>query len=503
MGYDRLVSIPLVLGALVLSSGAHADAALCDELAGAPLLPGSTGNIPDYTKIDSERAIPVCTEAVRKNPTNIPTTYRLVRALAAAKRWDELEAPLKRSLDANYGPAYTMLGILQFNGLGRPNDQAASLASYSRAVELGYKPSAYSVAWFHYTGTIVPENRAEAARYYLIAAEGNLAVAQTQYALLLLNGNGIERNDKEAYRWAQRAAKLQDAYGSYLTGFMLENGRGTEKNLDAAVQAYAASAAGGHNIGQTNYGRMLEEGRGIDSDPQRARVLYRDAAGANNAEAQARLGRMLRLGHGGPKDLNAARSLLVKAGAQPIAQHQLGLMDWYGEAGPQNRQTAFAMIRKAAEAGFAEAQVDAAKIMTTTDGGEPYRDERAAVGYLQKAAGKQNAEAMFLLGNRLIDGDGVAKDVDRGLKMLDAAAVKGHWQAKGMAVTQRALIRLEAEQAALAEKRCNLDIKLCNRGCVKQDDDTYIFNTHDGKTWFHQSGRLLPKSDWPDYGCPQ
>ena len=502
MGCNRLIFCALLLGAMALSSVARADAALCDELAGAPQLPGSKGNNPDYRKIDTARAIPACTAAVRKNPASIPSTYRLVRALAAAERWDELEAPLQRALDADYGPAYTMLGNIQFEGRGRPKDQAASLPNYQRAVELGYKPAASSVAWFHYTGTIVPQNRTEAARYYLMAAEADLANAQTQYAVMLLNGDGVARDDNASFRWAQRAATQQDAYGHYLVGFMLEYGRGTRKNLTAAVQAYAASAAGGNTIGETNYGRVLEEGIGIESDPQRPRALYRNAAGADNAEAQARLGRMLRLGAGGPQNLKAARNLFEKASGQPIAQHQLGLMHWNGEQVAENKQTGFTMIRKAAEAGLAAAQVDAAKIMTTEDGGERYRNERAAVDYLQKAAARQNSDALFLMGSRLIKGDGVAKDVNRGLEMLDAAAAKGNWRAKGLAVSQRKIMQLEKEQAALLEKQCKLEIELCNRGCVKQDDGTYIYNTRDGKTWFHESGRLLPESEWPNYGCP-
>lgn len=502
MGYGRQLGA-IVCCVLLLPVQAAADAALCDQLAGASTLPGSRGTVDRYTDIDTERAIPVCTAAVARNPASIPTTYRLVRALAAAERWQELEAPLQRALDAGYGPAYTMLGTLQFNGFGQPKDVAASLKSHERAVALGYKSSAFSVAWYHHTGTSVPKNVTTAARHYRVAAEADFMPAQTQYALMLLNGEGVKKDDKAAYRWAQRAASRQDAYGSYLVGFMLENGRGIGKNVGAAAQAYAASAAGGNDVGRANYARVLEEGKGIEADPQQARVLYRAAAANNLPDAQARLGRMLRLGRGGGVNLKAARSLFEKAGERSIAQHQLGLMHWNDEAGLTGKREGYTLIRKAADGGLADAQVDAARIMTTVKGGEPFRNERSAVAYLEKAVAQNHREAQFLLGKRLTDGDGVGKNADRGLQLLEAAARQGHEDAATLAKLERQKKAIDTRIAELRKERCDAMIRLCNRGCEKQDDGSYIYNTHDGKQWFHESGRLLPASESPDYGCPQ
>lgn len=489
--------------ATMITSACGGGGGSCDELAGAPMLSGSSGTIANYKDINTEKAIPACEAAVRDDPDDMLSTYLLARTLVAAERYDDAATPLGRAIEADYGPAFAMRGNIEFYALGQPKDAAAALASYRRAVELGYIAAASSVAWFHYSGTVVPRDQAKAARLYLQAAESGHSDSQARYAVLLMSGDGVERDDAAALEWVRRAEAQDDPYARYLLGFMHENGRGTDADAGKAVRWYRAAAEGGDNFGRTAYARMLEEGKGVDPDPERARAVYRDAASAENAEAQARLGRMLRTGEGGPVDLPAARSLLEAAGNQPVAVFQLGLMDWFGEAGRQDRRGGLARIRKAADSGHAEARVAAAKIMTTAEGGEPFRNTGAAVAYLRDAADQDHPDALFLLGERYIEGDGVPKNTTQGLAMLDKAASLGDEDAAEMAVLARKQIQLDKEIAELQRERCRLMIVKCNRGCETLDDGTTIYNTYDGTKWFKSTGQLIPASEAPDFGCPQ
>ena len=505
MGIRRRLLRVTFVWVLTVATTACADSAgeTCDALAGAPMLPGSSGNVLDFTKIDTEKAIPACQAAVRKDADDIPSTYRLVRALVAAERYADAMPPLERAMAADYGPAFAMLGNMQNNGMGMAKDAAAALASYRRAVELDYMPAAQSVAWYYATGTSVQKDLAQAARLYLQAAEADYAPSQSSYAVALMRGDGVERDEAAALEWAQRAAEQENGYGCYLLGFMHENGRGTRADPKQAVSWYEAATEAGDNFGRTAYARMLEEGKGVKADPARAREIYRDAAEAGIPEAQARLGRMLRMGQGGPANLGAARTLLERAGDLPMAQSQLGLMDWFGEAGSQDRRGGLTRIRKAADGGYAEAQLMAAKIMTTVDGGEPFRNTAVAVRYLRMAANQDQPTALLLLGQRLINGEGVAKNTQEGLAMLDKAAALGETDAANLAKLERERIAVDKRIAELQREQCELMIEMCNRGCEKQEDGAYIYNTQDGSKWFRQSGQLLSASESPDYGCPQ
>jgi hypothetical protein len=52
------------------------------------------------------------------------------------------------------------------------------------------------------------------------------------------------------------------------------------------------------------------------------------------------------------------------------------------------------------------------------------------------------------------------------------------------------------------EELCEAAVRLCNRGCVQRDDDSWIYNTSDGLNWYDSRGRLIGSDDEPDFSCP-
>lgn len=529
---------PSFLVLTYLGRPAAADAGLCAELAAGIYEAGVERGVP-FADIDAERAIPACREAVAADSSDVPSSYRLGRALGAAGSWEDALPMFRRGVEAGYAPSFAALGYMYLNGTGVAQDDAAALELYSRAHELGDPSGAENLAWMYYNGVGVqadparaadlfrdaiaggsseaefrlgnllwygdgvPEDRAEAVRLFRSAAARGVPGAQAELSVRLMSGDGVERDDAEAARLAALAAEGGDAYGAYLHAFALEHGRGVERDLQQAAHWYGESATAGNPNGANAYARLLEAGRGVAADAARARAHYLTAAEAGLPDAQARLGRLLRIGSGGPRDLAAARGWLERAGEQPIALYHLGLMTWNGEDGPEDRPNGLQMIRRAADGGLADAQVEAARILTTATGGEPFRDEAAAVAYLGQAAAQDHLDALAILGMRLIDGEGVAKDVDRGLAMLDEAAARGDLNAAAQATIQRRQMELEATMQGLRAEQCQLMIELCNRGCEEQEDGSYIYNTYDGKLWFHANGRLIPQGEAPEYGCPQ
>ena len=82
--------------------------------------------------------------------------------------------------------------------------------------------------------------------------------------------------------------------------------------------------------------------------------------------------------------------------------------------------TAIPTLRKAADAGHAQAQALLASILDAAD-----QDEEA-VAYYRKSAASGNLDGIFGLGTMLAAGEGVAKDVKEARKLYTRAAEGGH-----------------------------------------------------------------------------
>jgi predicted Zn-dependent protease len=76
-------------------------APLCDLLAAHPFDPDRFGEGVMFDRIDGERAVSACEEAVAADPNNLRLAYQLGRALARVERTDEAVPQLRRA--ARYG----------------------------------------------------------------------------------------------------------------------------------------------------------------------------------------------------------------------------------------------------------------------------------------------------------------------------------------------------------------------------------------------------------------
>jgi TPR repeat protein len=85
--------------------------------------------------------------------------------------------------------------------------------------------------------------------------------------------------------------------------------------------------------------------------------------------------------------------------------------------------TAMPLLRKAADAGHAEAQVVLASILDSAESDEE------AVAYYRKAAAAGNLDGMYGLGTMLGSGEGAKKDVKEAKILITRAAEAGHKQA--------------------------------------------------------------------------
>ncbi len=498
----RAISVLVsVAAAAFWAAEAAADRETCARLAGDPRVTGGVGVA--FDDISPRRAIAACRAVVLADPDDIESSFRLGRSYLAAGTHASALPHIRRAAEADYPVAVLALGLSYLNGWGVPEDPARALEAFERAHDLGFAYATMDLAWFHLNGVAVPADEARAVAYYREAAEAGVAAAQAEMASRFMRGAGVAEDDAEGYRLAVRAADQGNGFAAYLAGFALERGLGVGRDLATAAKRYEEAAEAGEQNGTVSLAKMLAEGRGLPADPARARALLAPLAEAGNAEARAWMARFLVLGLGGPTDLPGALALIEQSGDEPAAQHVRGLLAWSGNGVAQDRPGGLSLIRAAADAGVVQAQVDAASILGGRNGAAEFRDDRAAVAYLERAAAREHPRAMAMLGLRLTEGSGIARDVGRGLALLDKAAAAGVASAGEAADLVRQRQERARRLAELDAERCALQIALCNRGCTEGADGRLIYNTRDGQFWFRSDGRLVPEDEAPDYGCPQ
>lgn len=193
-----------------------------------------------------------------------------------------------------------------------------------------------------------------------------------------------------------------------------------------AVPMLQSASAAGHPRAASLLGSLHEDGLGTVKSSEEALRWYRFAAEHKQPEAMAALGRLMLLERG-PEARESASQWLRQAASlgDRDGQYYLGWLFARPGAAHDDAQ-AFQWFLKAADQEHVGAQI-AAAIHLLAGKGVP-RDQKAAAGWLERAAAKQDPVANYLLG-RLREGEGRA-DRDKALEAYRIAAVAGHREAR-------------------------------------------------------------------------
>ncbi|MDE9451673.1 sel1 repeat family protein [Aliiroseovarius sp. Z3] len=261
-------------------------------------------------EIDTERALPVCQAAARKEGS-ASVRYALARVHEANKDYHLAEQllpdliaddfPLAYVLGAEhlvYGngvtknpaaartlltdpasrklamPAY-LLGIYELNGTLGKADPVAAKRWLGIAADKGVSEAQYQL------GMLIsrdPQNAAEAYKYFRNAADQGHAQGAYQAGYALYFGNGVKGDQKGAYRDLHAAAKQDVAWAQYFVGFMQARGQGTTKNEKKAVEWFRKAHDADVLPATGELGRALYYGLGVTADKAEGRKLLKSAA---------------------------------------------------------------------------------------------------------------------------------------------------------------------------------------------------------------------------------
>ena len=165
----------------------------CDELAAHPFDPDAITKGVDYEKLDVEKVIEACKDAIGQFPKEARFYSQLTRGLHKARQLDKaFETTMK---GAELGSAHSMayLGVMYKLGDPVPKDLEQSLSWFEKAAENGNPGGMVFAAAMYRDGTGTPQDYKRAADLYRMAADLNVAEAMTGLAIFHDRGQGVEK----------------------------------------------------------------------------------------------------------------------------------------------------------------------------------------------------------------------------------------------------------------------------------------------------------------------
>ena len=330
----------------------------------------------------------------------------------------------KLAAEQGLAVAQTNVGISYEEGLGIAKDGRQAAQWYERAAKQGEANGEYRYA--RLLQDAAPEL---AAKLYRSAAEKGHVRAQRALGLGHEMGWwGLPQDDAQAAQWFRKAADQGDSVAQNLLGEAHSRGRGVTKDLDAALAWFKKAANRGNARAMANLGLAYSWGRGVARDMRQAESWFRQAAEKGDSEGQVWLGAALSAGDG-------------------VAQNQAEALRWWRAAADQGSGRAMLFIGRAHQAGngvpkdlgqarqwferardaepqsFSDAGVgaDALVALKTL---KPEPSVKQATAPVNKSA--QDAEALYRLGVRHYQGDGVPQSEEKGAELHRQAAEMGH-----------------------------------------------------------------------------
>ncbi|HET6935287.1 MAG TPA: SEL1-like repeat protein [Candidatus Angelobacter sp.] len=200
---------------------------------------------------------------------------------------------------------------------------------------------------------------------------------------------GTTRNQREAQQWFRRAAHQGSSMAATQIAFFFDTLAGSGRNPEESLQWYQKAAQMDQDaVAQFNLGSIFEELQRYDD----AAEWYRKAMVNGSTAAALRLVALTDRGEG-----------------------------FSGKSKKEAKAEILALFRDLAESGNPAAEVAMATILQNGLLGA-HHDQKAAITWLQKAAGQGDSVAMVTLGKSYLDSEPSAAEKRDGLELLLKAA---------------------------------------------------------------------------------
>ncbi len=192
------------------------------------------------------------------------------------------------------------------------------------------------------------------------------AASRRNLGLLYANGYGVEQNDRAAALQLGFAAQDFDTVAIMEMARRYDTGKGVSVDQAKATGQYDLAANLGVKAAFPILGRRLEEGIGVKPDPKKAVAWYERAAedGKGDLPSTTRLAAALAAGRGVKQDETRAQQLYSKAAERrdSEAEYQMGMMLLNGKRGmAKDERAAEGWLKRAAAQGHPQAVREVAR----------------------------------------------------------------------------------------------------------------------------------------------
>ena len=298
--------------------------------------------------------------------------------------------------------------------------KTASLASISAANSLG--------EIYFYGVDSIKKDLELAAKFSLLAAKANIVDAQLRLAKQYFLGLGINNNDNQAFFWFEKAAIAGNAIAEYYVGYCYETGRGTVIDSEQAAIWYKKSAAQEDLDAQFKlaYGYLI--GVFVKQDVIEALKQLKLLAERDHADSLFVLGETL-IQEGAQQDIKSAIEYLTRAAKleQVYAQKLLAQLYLNSDYCQIDEEQAIYWLREAAKQEDAEALHHLGIVLASKNN---HIQTPESIVYLAKSAQLGFIGSQLILGLAYLEGDGIAQNPIKGIKLLEQAAIQGNDEAQ-------------------------------------------------------------------------
>ncbi|MSQ67997.1 MAG: hypothetical protein EXR83_07355 [Gammaproteobacteria bacterium] len=265
---------------------------------------------------------------------------------------------------------------------------------------------------------------AGAAKTFELGARAGEAVAQNNFGVLLLRGKGVAKDPLAARHWFELAAAQGLRGAMYNMGMLYLRGYGTPADPVTAAGWLEKSAVLGDPEAQFYLATLYFHGTGLTGNPQVAAHWFEEAAKQGLKEAKFNLALLLLEGKGVRADEARAVDLLAAiAESHPDAALVLAKVDLQYLKDPARAKHAFALFRRLAESGNAEAQAALGTLYLT--GTATPTDSEEGHFWLAQAAQQGYTKGQRQLGQLYESGVGVSQDRTQAAAWYTLAAQAG------------------------------------------------------------------------------
>ena len=291
---------------------------------------------------------------------------------------------------------------------------------FSKLAQLEYPVGFHMLGLMNENGEGVPENKGEAVRWYSLAAAKGVVDSQFFLAGMYFKGEGIEKDYTKAEELYRALAKNGDRDAQYMMGLINESGYGVPVNIEEAIRWYSLASDSNHMNSKINLGLIYYEGKAVSKKYKKAIEIFEPLAIDGDLFSQSKLYMMFSSEGEDVYDLDKALSWLSSASDQGdiIASKLLGIYYYQGIYFDSNIEKGITLIKPSAENGDADSQEILGYLYSSSAMDNDYEE---AIKWYSWSAEQGNAKALCSLAQLYLNGYGVETDFEKAIYFLNTA----------------------------------------------------------------------------------